>query len=110
MSHSAINNANLSYDTQVDTTRMSTASLTTDLDAMRQLFSLKEQEMVAAVTRVEELTRQLELLRTAGGGGGGGEGHHRNELDKLRRELLVSGEGGGRCPSGAIYSRLGYVK
>ena len=62
---------------------------------MRQLFSAKEQEMVAAVTRVEELTRQIEMIRNHASSPStnnihniGAQNHH-NELDKLRRELLV---------------------
>lgn len=72
---------------QVEATRLNTASLTTDLDAMRHLFSEKEKELVVAVTKVEELTRQLEELRQGRSPLNPGEQHH-NELDKLRRELL----------------------
>ncbi|XP_063851388.1 apoptosis-stimulating of p53 protein 2-like isoform X3 [Scylla paramamosain] len=72
---------------QVEATRLNTASLTTDLDAMRQLFSEKEKELVVAVTKVEELTRQLEELRQGRSPLNPGD-HHHNELDKLRRELL----------------------
>ena len=74
----------------MDTTLLSTASLTSDLHAMRQLFSQKEKEMVQAATRVEELTRQLETLRKMESGGTNGGVNHVHELDKLRRELLVS--------------------
>lgn len=85
---------------------LSTAS---DLDCIRALFNEKEKELSLAVAKVEELTRQLEELRgrqnaPAGGGsagsiGGGltgatGNGHlvtpASAELEKLRRELMVS--------------------
>lgn len=74
---------------QVEATRLSTATLTTDLDAMRHLFSEKEKELVLAVSKVEELTRQLEELRQGRSPLNPNNQHH-NELDKLRRELLVS--------------------
>lgn len=80
-----------------------------DLDCIRALFNEKEKELSLAVAKVEELTRQLEELRgrqnaPAGGGsagsiGGGltgatGNGHlvtpASAELEKLRRELMVS--------------------
>lgn len=79
----------LPLDPQVEATRLNTASLTTDLDAMRHLFSEKEKELVVAVGKVEELTRQLEELRH-GRSPLAPNNHHHNELDKLRRELLVS--------------------
>ncbi|CAL4065168.1 unnamed protein product [Meganyctiphanes norvegica] len=72
---------------QVEATRMNTASLTTDLDAMRHLFSEKEKELVVAVGKVEELTHQLEELREGRSALNPNNQHH-NELDKLRRELL----------------------
>lgn len=72
---------------QVEATRLNTASLTTDLDAMRHLFSEKEKELVVAVSKVEELTRQLEELRHGRSPLSPNNQHH-NELDKLRRELL----------------------
>ncbi|KAK7068063.1 hypothetical protein SK128_004922 [Halocaridina rubra] len=72
---------------QVEATRLNTASLTTDLDAMRHLFSEKEKELVVAVSKVEELTRQLEELKHGRSPLNPNNQHH-NELDKLRRELL----------------------
>lgn len=83
-----------------------------DLDCIRALFNEKEKELSLAVAKVEELTRQLEELRgrqnaagtgnggggaggVGGGGVGGGGGGHLStpasaELEKLRRELMVS--------------------
>lgn len=77
-----------------------------DLDSIRALFSEKEKELSLAVAKVEALTRQLEDLRRdrrgplnliPGGNGGMSVGGGQSatspaalELDKLRRELMVS--------------------
>lgn len=75
-----------------------------DLDSIRALFSEKEKELSLAVAKVEALTRQLEDLRRdrrgplnliPGGSGSSGAGQSPNspaalELEKLRRELMVS--------------------
>jgi len=77
-----------------------------DLDSIRALFSEKEKELSLAVAKVEALTRQLEDLRRdrrgplnlIPGNGNNGAGANQQiatspaarELDKLRRELMVS--------------------
>lgn len=93
-----------------------------DLDCIRALFNEKEKELSLAVAKVEELTRQLEELRGrqnavgvgAGGGGAGslgagltgatGNGHlvtpASAELEKLRRELMVSSRAIDYAPRG----------
>ncbi|ELT99488.1 hypothetical protein CAPTEDRAFT_108434, partial [Capitella teleta] len=73
------------------------ASLTSELDAIKSLFSQKEEELNVAVSRVEGLTKQLEELRK----GSTVAKDNRNsadpasqtsssDLDKLRQELQVS--------------------
>lgn len=76
----------------------------TDLDTIRACFSEKEKELSIAVAKVEALTRQLEELRrgrrgfglTAPQDGGGNQQPPHTtvtrELEKLRRELMVSSE------------------
>lgn len=77
-----------------------------DLDSIRALFSEKEKELSLAVAKVEALTRQLEELRrdrrgplnlipgngsnTTGTNGVNSTSPASVELDKLRRELMVS--------------------
>jgi len=73
-----------------------------DLDSIRALFSEKEKELSLAVAKVDALTRQLEELRRDRRGPIGlistGNGtvnqalppQASRELDKLRRELMVS--------------------
>ena len=61
---------------------------------IKSLFNEKEKELSMAVTKVEELTKQLEELRN-GRINGLPPGDNRNnspaflELDKLRKELMV---------------------
>ena len=57
---------------------------------MNSLFQQKQRELVLAATKVEELSRQLELLKS-----GKMEGFHDNqtsvaELDRLYKELQVT--------------------
>lgn len=72
-----------------------------DLDSIRALFSEKEKELSLAVAKVEALTRQLEELRRDRRGltliAGNGTNQQpqspaARELEKLRRELMVSQE------------------
>lgn len=58
-----------------------------DLESIRALFNEKEKELSLAVAKVEELTRQLEELRRGRVQPAPPSAH---ELDKLRRELMVS--------------------
>jgi len=56
---------------------------------MNSLFQQKQRELVLAVSKVEELTRQLEMLKN-----GRIDGYHDNqsavaELDRLYKELQV---------------------
>lgn len=56
---------------------------------MNSLFQQKQRELVLAMSKVEELTRQLEMLKN-----GRIDGHHDNqsavaELDRLYKELQV---------------------
>lgn len=57
---------------------------------MNSLFQQKQRELVLAVSKVEELTRQLEMLKN-----GRIDGYHDNqsavaELDRLYKELQVT--------------------
>lgn len=70
-----------------------------DLDSIRALFSEKEKELSLAVAKVEALTRQLEELRrdrrglsliTNNGNNQQPPSQAARELEKLRRELMVS--------------------
>lgn len=63
--------------------------LVEEIEQMNSLFQQKQRELVLAVSKVEELTRQLEMLKN-----GRIEGHHDNqsavaELDRLYKELQV---------------------
>lgn len=64
--------------------------LVEEIEQMNNLFQQKQRELVLAVSKVEELTRQLEMLKN-----GRIDGHHDNqsavaELDRLYKELQVN--------------------
>lgn len=91
-----------------------------DLDSIRALFSEKEKELSLAVAKVESLTKQLEEIKrdrrgplhllqasTINNGSGSGKGQQQHngstavrELDKLRKELMVSNE----CQVPSLYT------
>ena len=65
-------------------------TLVEEIEQMNSLFQQKQRELVLAVSKVEELTRQLEMLKN-----GRIDGHHDNqsavaELDRLYKELQVN--------------------
>lgn len=62
-----------------------------EIEQMNSLFQQKQRELVLAVSKVEELSRQLEMLKN-----GRIDGYHDNqsavaELDRLYKELQVLG-------------------
>ncbi|XP_013013009.1 apoptosis-stimulating of p53 protein 2 isoform X2 [Cavia porcellus] len=73
----------------VEQKRLSNGRLVEEIEQMNSLFQQKQRELVLAVSKVEELTRQLEMLRS-----GRIDGHHDSqsavaELDRLYKELQL---------------------
>ncbi|KAM5144502.1 apoptosis-stimulating of p53 protein 2 isoform 1-T1 [Callospermophilus lateralis] len=73
----------------VEQKRLSNGKLVEEIEQMNSLFQQKQRELVLAVSKVEELTRQLEMLKS-----GRIDGHHDNqsavaELDRLYKELQL---------------------
>ncbi|KAM5238845.1 apoptosis-stimulating of p53 protein 2 [Ctenodactylus gundi] len=74
---------------QVEQKRLSNGRLVEEIEQMNSLFQQKQRELVLAVSKVEELTRQLEMLKN-----GRSEGHQDTqsavaELDRLYKELQL---------------------
>lgn len=74
---------------RVEQKRLSNGKLVEEIEQMNSLFQQKQRELVLAVSKVEELTRQLEMLKN-----GRIEGHDDNqsavaELDRLYKELQL---------------------
>uniref|UniRef100_H3C521 Tumor protein p53 binding protein, 2a n=1 Tax=Tetraodon nigroviridis TaxID=99883 RepID=H3C521_TETNG len=74
---------------QVEQKRLSNGKLVEEIEQMNNLFQQKQRELVMAATKVEELNRQLELLKTS-------KMEHFNdnqssvaELDRLYKELQL---------------------
>ncbi|KAH0622669.1 hypothetical protein JD844_025171 [Phrynosoma platyrhinos] len=73
----------------VEQKRLSNGKLVEEIEQMNSLFQQKQRELVLAVSKVEELTRQLEMLKN-----GQIDGYHDNqsavaELDRLYKELQL---------------------
>ncbi|KAF6073756.1 tumor protein p53 binding protein 2 [Phyllostomus discolor] len=73
----------------VEQKRLSNGKLVEEIEQMNSLFQQKQRELVLAMSKVEELTRQLEMLKN-----GRIDGHHDNqsavaELDRLYKELQL---------------------
>ncbi|KAM6217396.1 apoptosis-stimulating of p53 protein 2 [Rhynchocyon petersi] len=73
----------------VEQKRLSNGKLVEEIEQMNSLFQQKQRELVLAVSKVEELTRQLEILKN-----GRIDGHHDSqsavaELDRLYKELQL---------------------
>lgn len=74
---------------QVEQKRLSNGKLVEEIEQMNGLFQQKQRELVSAVSRVEELSRQLEMLKN-----GKMDAFHDNhssvaELDRLYKELQL---------------------
>uniref|UniRef100_A0A3B4CPD4 Tumor protein p53 binding protein, 2a n=1 Tax=Pygocentrus nattereri TaxID=42514 RepID=A0A3B4CPD4_PYGNA len=74
---------------QVEQKRLSNGKLVEEIEQMNNLFQQKQRELVVAVSKVEELSRQLEMLKN-----GKMDALHDNqssvaELDRLYRELQL---------------------
>lgn len=73
----------------VEQKRLSNGRLVEEIEQMNNMFQQKQKELMVAVTKVEELSRQLEMLKN-----GRIEGYHDNqtavaELDRLYKELQL---------------------
>ncbi|XP_074846007.1 apoptosis-stimulating of p53 protein 2 isoform X3 [Carettochelys insculpta] len=73
----------------VEQKRLSNGKLVEEIEQMNSLFQQKQRELVLAASKVEELTRQLEMLKN-----GRIDGYHDNqsavaELDRLYKELQL---------------------
>ncbi|KAM9345240.1 apoptosis-stimulating of p53 protein 2a isoform 2-T2 [Symphorus nematophorus] len=74
---------------QVEQKRLSNGKLVEEIEQMNNLFQQKQRELVMAASKVEELNRQLELLKN-----GKMDNYHDNqssvaELDRLYKELQL---------------------
>ncbi|CAF0784878.1 unnamed protein product [Didymodactylos carnosus] len=75
--------------TQINEQRNSNSTLATELEILKSIFSEKEHELTQAVSKVDELTKQLDQLRKMKMNTTKEQSHSRNELEKLKQELMV---------------------
>lgn len=80
---------------QVNDYKSSNNNLSAELDQIKTLFNEKEKELTLAVGKVDELSKQLEDIRKGRLNGFNVDSKMTTpalvELEKLRKELLVSG-------------------
>ncbi len=60
-----------------------------ELEILKQIFLDKEHELTIALNKVDELTKQLDQLRKIKITTNKEQSQNRNELDKLKQELMV---------------------
>ncbi len=63
--------------------------LANELEVLKQIFLDKEHELTIALNKVDELTKQLDQLRKIKTTTNKEQSQNRNELDKLKQELMV---------------------
>jgi hypothetical protein len=63
--------------------------LANELEILKQIFLDKEHELTSALSKVDELTKQLDQLRKIKLTTNKEQSQNRNELDKLKQELMV---------------------
>jgi len=61
-----------------------------ELEILKQIFLDKEHELTIALSKVDELTKQLDQLRKIKITTNKEQSQNRNELDKLKQELMVT--------------------
>ncbi|CAF4366454.1 unnamed protein product, partial [Adineta steineri] len=63
--------------------------LENELEILKQIFLDKEHELTIALNKVDELTKQLDQLRKIKITTNKEQSQNRNELDKLKQELMI---------------------
>uniref|UniRef100_W5KCU5 Tumor protein p53 binding protein, 2a n=1 Tax=Astyanax mexicanus TaxID=7994 RepID=W5KCU5_ASTMX len=74
---------------QVEQKRLSNGKLVEEIEQMNNLFQQKQRELVVAVSKVEELSRQLEMLKNGKVDALNDNQSSVAELDRLYRELQL---------------------
>ena len=66
-----------------------TLLLANELEILKQIFLDKEHELTLALSKVDELTKQLDQLRKIKVSTNKEQSQNKNELEKLKQELMV---------------------
>nr|CAB3265090.1 apoptosis-stimulating of p53 protein 1-like [Phallusia mammillata] len=81
---------------KVEQKRYQNTTISTELDAVKSLFEEKQHELATAMSKVQELTNQLDELRSGSVGNmpntvalANGSGFQHFELDKLKQEMEI---------------------
>ena len=79
----------LSFFFMINIFRFHVFLLASELEILKQVFLDKEHELTIALNKVDELTKQLDQLRKIKITTNKEHSQNRNELDKLKQELMV---------------------
>ncbi|CAF1121904.1 unnamed protein product [Rotaria sp. Silwood1] len=74
---------------QISQQRNSNSTLANELEILKQIFFDKEHELTVALNKVDELTKQLDQLRKIKITTNKEQSQNKNELDKLKQELMI---------------------
>ncbi|CAF0858886.1 unnamed protein product [Rotaria sordida] len=74
---------------QINQQRNSNSTLANELEILKQIFFDKEHELTIALNKVDELTKQLDQLRKIKITTNKEQSQNKNELDKLKQELMI---------------------
>ncbi|CAF4330878.1 unnamed protein product [Rotaria sp. Silwood2] len=74
---------------QINQQRNSNSTLANELEILKQIFFDKEHELTVALNKVDELTKQLDQLRKIKITTNKEQSQNKNELDKLKQELMI---------------------
>ena len=74
---------------QINQQRNSNSTLANELEVLKQIFLDKEHELTVALNKVDDLTKQLDQLRKIKITTNKEQSQNKNELDKLKQELMI---------------------
>ncbi|CAF1139143.1 unnamed protein product [Adineta steineri] len=76
-------------ENQINQYKISNSTFENELDILKQIFLNKEDELTKSLHKINDLTKQCEQIRKLKLTANKEQSQNRNELDKLKQELLI---------------------